>query len=113
MSGITAAQARSDYRRAIADHGEAMIVRRQPSTDVEVTGIRLVGQQNVEMPGTRQSSVRKFLVIADDLAGIAPLQPNRDRLIWAGKTLVIIEVDDTTRRVAGELIAYELTTVGA
>jgi hypothetical protein len=56
-----------------------------------------------------------FLVLAEDVARAGfpvPFQANVDRLVWAGRVMPITYADETQRRVAGELIAYELHVSG-
>ena len=116
MSAYTPAQARADYRETILDHGESLTLRRLPSSDYSVDGIRLTDRQVMESVGAAQVKRLKFIVVAADVvdAGFPlPFQANKDRLIWNGKTMPILEIDDSTRRTGGELIAYELTVAGA
>jgi hypothetical protein len=70
-----------------------------------------------ELTGNMQEGDRKVIVLADDIAGVRPslCRSGRSRIAssWLdGRSLVIQSVDDTTRRVAGVLVAFELRVSG-
>lgn len=75
---------------------------------------RVVGYQERELVGGIQQGDRKVILLADDLidAGFVPPITANDKLIVRGKQLSIVSVDDSTRRVQGILIAYELQARG-
>ncbi|MGJ0508853.1 MAG: hypothetical protein ACR652_17340 [Methylocystis sp.] len=77
---------------------------------------RIVGADPSDVVGAVQQLRRKAIVSAEDVESTGfpvPFLPKQDRLIWNGKTLVIIAVDDATRRLQGVLVAYELELAGA
>jgi len=108
------AQAKAMYRSQFAKSGESIVLRRKGSTDVSVRA-RATGISVSDVAGSTQQNARVFIVLAEDVerSGFpAPFQANVDRIVWAGRTLVITYADDTKRRVGGELIAYELHVAG-
>jgi hypothetical protein len=103
------------YRRQMIAHGEMVTLRRNGSSDVVV---RAHPSQPVvaDLPGSSQQSRRTIIVLAEDVerAGFAlPFVAKSDRVVWAGRVLPIMSVDDAKRRVAGVVIAYELEVAGA
>jgi len=110
----------ADYRRAFDEVGEVVFVRRytgaganRPFFDTAAKG-RVTGYEPHELIGTIQQGDRKIILLAEDLIDAQfalPVTPN-DRVVMRGKELDIIAADDSTRRVAGVLIAYELQVRG-
>lgn len=76
---------------------------------------RVMGYKPSDLVGAIVQGDRQAIILAADLAasGFPQIMPNRDRLIWNGKTLVIKSVDDATARIAGETIAVKLQLSGA
>ena len=77
---------------------------------------RIMNITPTDVVGSIQQLKRKAIVSAEDVeaAGFPlPFQPKEDRLTWNGKTLVIVAVDDGTRRVQGQIVGYELELAGA
>jgi hypothetical protein len=75
---------------------------------------KVVGYAPYELIGTIVQGYCTVILYADDLIknGFAlPLTTN-DKLVVRGKELAIIAADDSTRRVDGVLIAYELQARG-
>jgi hypothetical protein len=59
---------------------------------------------------------RKAIVLADSVVGAdfpTPILPKQDRLLWNGKTLVVMAVDEGSRHIQGVPMAYELELAGA
>lgn len=121
---MTPEQARASYRRmmAVAGSGEVrkVLVRRytgtganRPRFDAEVRA-RVTGYQPHELVGTIVQGDRKVILLAEDLSRAQFPTPLRkgDKVVDAGKELNIEAPDDNTRRVQGELIAYELQVRG-
>lgn len=110
---MTPAAARAMYRREIAKHGETLSIVRNASTwSVKA---RAINDTTRETSGAKHQHLRRFVIVAADLIAsgfTAPFQERVDRIVFAGATLVITEVDSTTRRVGGELIAYEIEAAG-
>ena len=111
---------RSSYRQLMTEAGETIAIRRytgsgpnRPFFDTNVTA-RVTGYEPHELVGDVQQGDRKVLVLADDLV-VAQVPSNLrkgDKAIVRGRELNIEAADDSTRRVAGELIAIELRVRG-
>lgn len=109
------------YRRMIDDVGEPIIIRRHtgagiahPHFDVTVRA-RVTGYEPNELVGGIIQGDRKIIVLAQDLidAQLAlPILSSDKAVVRGGPDLAIIKPDDSTRRVHGVLIAYELTARG-
>lgn len=115
---MTPAHVRASYSRALALAGETVTLRRvnaSPAapTDHQVRA-RVVGYQPEELVGGIQIGDRKVILLAEDVPGsfLPFLLGGRDKIVVRGKALNVESVDDSTRRVAGELIAYELRVKG-
>ncbi|MBX3579916.1 MAG: hypothetical protein KF723_22160 [Rhizobiaceae bacterium] len=111
---------RSVYRRMLNERGETVVHRRytgagpnRPRFDVEVMAV-VVGYDEKDFVGAIQQGDRKIILLAEDLidAQVALPITSNDRIVVRGKELSIIAPDDSTRRVKGELIAYELQCRG-
>lgn len=118
---MTPAAAKAAYRRALPGVGETVTIRRYSgvgnaravAASAEVRA-RVVAGDGLQLVGQVQETRRKVIILAEDLAAAAvtlPLRPT-DRLAIRGEEVGIVSIDDNTRRVAGELIAYELTVRG-
>ncbi|MCB1499715.1 MAG: hypothetical protein KDK07_07970 [Bauldia sp.] len=115
---MTPEAAKASYRRARAV-GEDVTIRRYSGlggaqTYVETTvRARVVGFAGEALaPGIAQGE-RRVIVLAEDI--VAPITlplVKGDRIVVRGAELTIDDPDDNTRRVAGTLIAYELTVKG-
>ena len=107
---MTPAAARAMYARQIDQHGEAMTLSRGATTQAVVG--RIIHQVRVSEDLTDTVSQRNLaaVILAEDLDDLTPLRG--DRLTIGTKTFVVETVDDYTRRIAGELIAYELALAG-
>lgn len=117
---MTPAQARSTYRRMMGLVGETVLIRRytgtganRPRFDAEVTA-RVTEYEPKELTGTIQQGDRKLIVLAEDLMQAQFPTPIKkgDKAVVRGKELNIEAPDDNTRRIDGELIAYELQVRG-
>lgn len=117
---MTPAEALSDHRMMLQADGEIVIVRRytgtgttRPRFDAEVRG-RVTGYQPHELVGSIVQGDRKVIVLAQDLLDRQfPLNLVKgDKAVVRGKELNIEAADDSTRRVAGVLIAYVLQVRG-
>lgn len=109
------------YRRQIEASGETVSIRRyhgkgpdRPRVDTDVRA-RVVGYEMDEIVGSIQQGDRKVLVLAEDLEAAQfafPVVPLSDKVVVRGRELTIKAVDDSTRRVQGVLVAYELQAGG-
>jgi hypothetical protein len=114
---MTPAAAIAAYRRQLRN-GETFVLRRLSGLgagDYAARG-RVDGFTPSDFEAAIQQGTRTAIVLAEDVESSGfplPFLEKQDRLIWAGKTLVVQSVDDATRRVAGVLIAFVLELVGA
>lgn len=113
---MTPAAALASYRRQLAAHGEAITVRRvnaRPAADTDATVVGRVLDQARPRDLVNETTIsdRVILLLAEDLeAASFPLPVKKgDKVLLRGKTLTISSVDDDKRRIAGVLIAYEVT----
>lgn len=116
---MTPAAAIAATERAIAAVGETVTLRRpagvspQTFTDAEARA-RVTDFHADELVGSLQQGDRKLIVLAKDLeARQWPVPPRKgDKAIVRGKTLNVEAVDDSTRRVGGVIVAYEIAARG-
>ena len=117
---MTPEAAKASYRRALNAAGQTVFIRRytgsgenRPHFDAPVMA-RVTGYEPDELVGTIQQGDRKVIVLADDLiAAHIPLDLKKgDKVVVRGKELNIEVADDSTRRIQGVLIAYELQARG-
>lgn len=117
---MTPDQAKSTYRRMLAERGEVVAIRRytgagvsRPRFEVEVKAVVSdFGPQ--DLVGAITQGDRKLIVMVEDLIRrqfAIPVTTN-DKAMVRGRECAITAADDSTRRIAGELIAYELTVRG-
>lgn len=123
---MTPQQALSAYRRAFAI-GETVTIRRyvgtgssRPKTEADALA-RVTGFEPRELVGSVVEGTRKIILLVDPDAAVPsgkvalptllPLTTN-DKVVVRGRELAIVSVDDSTRRVAGTLIAIELQARG-
>ncbi len=111
--------------------GELITIRRYTSTglgrtklDLEVRA-RVTGYAPDELVGGIQQGDRRLVCLAEDLAANAPNSPpdspplsiilpltSADKVVVRGKELAIISFDDSTRRIQGVPIAFEIQARG-
>jgi hypothetical protein len=117
---MTPAETRQAYMEAMDDAGESISIRRFTGTGVTRTYVdtnaraRVIDYQERELVGTIQQGDRKIIMLVDDLiaGGFAVPVTANDKVVLRGKMISIVSVDDSTRRVQGELIAYEIQARG-
>ncbi len=112
--------ARASHRRMIESSGEGVTIRRytgtglnRPRFDARVKA-RVMGLRPDELTGSIIQGDQRLVVMADDLIAAqwpVPLVKG-DKAVVRGKELDIEYVDDSTRRIQGVLIAYELRVRG-
>lgn len=107
----TAAEFIADLREMIEDIGESVtLTKGLQSISVKA---RVVGFEPRELVGDIRQGDRKVIMPAEPFAGGAGPAPARGVLITiGGKPHQIIAVDDSTRRIGGILIAYEIVARG-
>ncbi len=105
---------RAKHRRAIQRRGEPVTFRKMVNgLPVDATvWARMTGFSPEELASGIMQGDRKAIVLAEEIeaAGLV-IEPN-DALIVRGGRLNIESVDDSTRRIGGVLIAYELGVRG-
>ena len=101
------------HRRQIKATGEEMTLRRGSGVGAESLAVwgRIMGFDPDELVGDIKQGDRKAIILAEDVTFNPPLRPG-DRIMLRGQPLNITAVDDSTRRVGGMLIAYEVTARG-
>jgi hypothetical protein len=124
---MTPAQALDQHRRFIGKIGETILVRRYSGTGpsrsfVEASILaRVTGYAPQELVGFIEQGDRKVIALNDpsaevpagkvSLASLLPLTTS-DKLVIRSAETAIKAVDDNKRRVAGVLIALEITAKG-
>lgn len=111
----------ASYARALASvmgPGEALSLQRGFGADATSFPVQgwVTGYDAQEMAGEVQQGRRKAIILASSVTDSGfplPIVAQQDRIGFAGKTLAIVSVDEATRRVQGELIAYEIELAGA
>ncbi len=116
---MDAAQARRDYREMISDVGETITLRRNmPSgPPIEAQALaRVTGYQPKDLVGGIKQGDRRLIVLAEDVENTGFPVPFKtsgtDKAVVRDRVLNIGVVDDSTRRVGGVLIAYDITATG-
>jgi hypothetical protein len=118
---MTPEHVKETYRRMIDEIGEPIVIRRytgagvnRPHFDVEVRA-RVAGYQPEELVGGIVQGDRRIIVLVEDLIDAQfalPIVASDKVLVRGGPELAITKPDDSTRRIHGVLIAYELTAKG-
>ena len=117
---MTPQTARATYRRMLNSVGENITMRRytgtgasRPHTDATVVA-RVTDYMPEQLVGAVQQGDRNLIVLAEDLAASGwPVPPlKNDKVVVRGKELNVEAVDDSTRRVKGTLVAYEIRVRG-
>lgn len=107
------------YRRRIGV-GETIYIRRytgqgatRPRYDAPVRA-RVTGYDAKELIGAILQGDRRVIFLSEDLDAAQFAHPitSADKAVVRGKELAIIAPDESTRRIQGELIAYDLTVRG-
>lgn len=118
---MTPDQARAMYRRAIGQF-ETIQIRRytgsgtaRPRFDWDVQA-RVMGFQPDELIGSIVEGDSKLIVLHEDLVNAGfpfPIQSGPNwKVVVKGKELQIKPIDDKTRRLGGEIIAYVIAAGG-
>lgn len=99
------------YRRSVDLVGEPVtLTKGSQSTTVKA---RVVGFEPRELVGDIRQGDRKVIMPAEPFAnGAVPVPAGDVLLIVGGKPMKIIAVNDSTRRIGGVLIAYEIVARG-
>lgn len=116
---MTPESARAMYRRLIAS-GEEIKLRRYTGTGSSrpfadyVLRAKVAGYTPNELIGNIQQGDRNIIALAEDVFNAQFPVPVKldDKVIVRGRTLDIMAVDDSTRRIGGELIAYQIQARG-
>ena len=111
---------RAMYRRRLANF-DVVTLRRYAGTGVSRTATnyasikaRVVGYGPRELVGPIQEGDQMAIILQEDLttAGFTGKILEHDKLVVGTKEYSIIAPDGASRRVGGEIIAYELTIRG-
>lgn len=119
---MTPDQAKAMYLRRLGDF-EIVSIRvytgagaSRPRFDYEGLRARVVEFNPDELVGTIVQGDRKVIVLAEDVTAAGVPLPfaigTNTKMVIRGKELAIKAVDDNTRRLGGELIAYEMQVGG-
>jgi hypothetical protein len=106
------------WRDMVDAYGETITLRRvgSPNVDKSVRA-RVTGFAPEELVGGITQGHRKVIVLAEDVESTGfPVPIARgglDRVVVRGKTMMIEDVDDSTARLGGTLLAYLITASGA
>ena len=110
---------REEWRQEMRK-GEIITLRRNDfDAGVQTCKARAIvtGYQPDELVGGIDQGARKVIIFADDVTFATPLVEGDQILLREGqpgaKTLTIEDADDSTHRIAGDLIVYEVTARGA
>ena len=113
-----AARIKQLYLDAISTVGENVIIRSYDAgadtyTDKTVRA-RVVEFSPDQLVGPLVQGDRKLIVLAADVesSGLTLALTQNCKCVVRGKELQVKSIDDNTRRVAGDLIAYELVVGG-
>lgn len=117
---MTPESVKASYRQAMNDRGETVTHRRytgagshRPHFDADVMAV-VSGYQPNEFSGSIVQGDRNIILLAEDLIEAKVPLPitSADKIVVRNKELAIIAVDDSSKRVAGVLIAYVLQVRG-
>lgn len=117
---MTPESVKAAYRRKLDERGETVTIRRytgagtnRPRFDADAMAV-VEGYAPDQIVGSLQQGDRKVILLAEDLIERQFALPilSTDKIVVRGKELAILAPDDSTRRVAGELVAYELAVRG-
>lgn len=117
---MTPTEVKESYVEAMNAAGETIAIRRYTGTGVGRTFVdtpvraRVTGYQERELVGTVYQGDRKIIALVDDLiaAGFAVPVTANDKVMLRGSMISIVSIDDSTRRIQGVLIAYEIQARG-
>jgi hypothetical protein len=115
---VTPDAVRAHYRRTLDQVGENISIRIYSGTTDTYTDYtvraRVMGYAPGELVGPIVQGDSRLVVLASDVtaAGIALNTGANCKVVVRGKELQVKAVDDNTRRIDGELVAYELRVGG-
>jgi hypothetical protein len=104
------------YLDAISTVGENVIIRNYSGTTETYTDAtvraRVVDFSPDQLVGAIVQGDRKLIMLAADVVGVELTATQNCKVVVRGKELQVKSVDDNTRRVQGDLIAYEIVVGG-
>jgi hypothetical protein len=115
---MTPEQIRAEYLDAIGEVGEPVAIRIYSGTSEtyadSTVRARVVEFAADQLVGAIVQGDRKLIMLAADVetAGVTITATQNCKCVVRGKECQIKSIDDNTRRVAGVLMAYELTVGG-
>ncbi|WP_020184826.1 hypothetical protein [Methylopila sp. 73B] len=123
---MSAAQIRADYALSLCEDGECVTLQRLGQNASEAIDLRarIMGFSPDELASGIDQGSRKIVLLAEDVeaaidegawpepsAGRTAIVKN-DRIVVRGAPLNVESVDDSTRRVGGVLMAYDIVAKG-
>jgi hypothetical protein len=115
---MTTDQIRAEYLDAISTVGEDVVIRTYMGTsetyDDKTVRARVVEFNPDQLVGAIVQGDRKLIMLATDVdgTGVTLALTTNCKILVRGKELQVKSIDDNTRRVQGDLIAYELVVGG-
>ena len=115
---MTPDEIKAEYLSAIDAVGENVTIRMYDGTTEafteSVVRARVVDFNPDQLVGPIVQGDRKIIMLAADVetGGVALTATQNCKLVVRGRELQVKSVDDNTRRVQGELMAYELVVGG-
>ncbi|PZQ19336.1 MAG: hypothetical protein DI565_00655 [Ancylobacter novellus] len=124
---MSVAATRRQYARDIGTVGEIVGLRRETADSaIEVGNLRarVTGFRPEELASGVDQGARKVILLAEDVEravalglwpateGGGPAIVKNDRIVVRGAPLNVEAIDDSTRRLGGVLMAYEITATG-
>lgn len=109
-------ECRATYRQMIDEAGETVLVRRYTGTGQNrpyfeaAVKARVIGFKPQELIGGLRQGDQRLILLNEDLLNAQFPTPllDTDKVVVNGREITIQAPDKSTRRVAGELIAYDL-----
>lgn len=115
---MTTASFHNLYRKMINDYGSEVVIRRLSGVgagDYTVRA-RIIDAKVLSANPQISQKVRQAVILAEDVVSSGfplPFIPKQDRIISGSLNAAIVMVDDTTRSVNNDLLAYNIELSGA
>ena len=116
---MTPAEIRAEYLDAISTVGEDVMIRLYAGTsesfaDHGPVRARVVEFNPDQLVGAIVQGDRKLIMLAEDIEtiGVSLVATQNCKVLVRGRELQVKAVDDSSRRVQGVLMAYEITVGG-
>jgi len=115
---MTPAEIKAEYLDAISTVGEDVVIRTYMGTsetyDDKTVRARVVEFNPDQLVGAIVQGDRKLIMLAEDVesTGVTLAATQNCKILVRGRELQVKAVDDSSRRVQGVLMAYEITVGG-